>query len=37
MYFSFNLEHNKKMDEIKKNMGQAGAKLFFQNFFGGKK
>ena len=30
-------EHNKKMDDIKKRMGQEGAKMFFKNFFGGSK
>jgi hypothetical protein len=29
------LEHNKKMDEMKKKLGQQGAKMFVNNLLGG--
>ncbi len=30
-----NSEHNKKMDDLKKRMGQQGAKMVFSNLLGG--
>lgn len=34
-YSGFNAEHNKKMDDLKRKMGQQGAKMMFNNLLGG--
>ncbi len=34
-YCRLNAEHNKKMDDLKKKMGQQGAKMMLNNLLGG--
>ena len=35
LYYFAKIEHKKKMDDMKKNLGQQGAKMFMNNLIGG--